>query len=166
MRSLSLSPSSLAKALTFNTIGGGLAAATALRLRDQGHVVQPSALLLNIPWLARPPKEEANITSWNSVKFDRIWSVAGSTRPILELTSSSRSLANAQFAAESFFPSDTVDLDKYAFAADHPSLHGLPPTIISVSELDILRDSGVEWAMRIMRDSENGAELHVTLLLN
>jgi acetyl esterase/lipase len=79
------------------------------------------------------------------------------------LTPSRRSLANAQFAAEAFFPANTVDLHKYAFAADHPSLHDLPPTIVSVSELDILRDSGIHWATRVMRDSEKGAELHVRL---
>ncbi|ORY90729.1 alpha/beta hydrolase fold-domain-containing protein [Leucosporidium creatinivorum] len=141
-RHLGVAPSRLA--LGGTSAGGGLAASIALQLRDRGHALQPSALVLNIPWLARPPREEASKTSWSSVKFDRIWS-----------------LANAQFAAEAYFPSKTADLDKYAFAADHPSLHGLPPTIVSVSELDVLRDSAIEWATRVMRDSEKGAELHV-----
>ena len=59
--------------------GGGLAASAALRLRDTASSVQPVALILNIPWLAKAPLDEKPIPgedSWTSVKFDRIWCVA------------------------------------------------------------------------------------------
>ncbi|KAL8292236.1 hypothetical protein RQP46_001702 [Phenoliferia psychrophenolica] len=127
--------------------GGGLASTVALRLRDGKHPVQPTCMVLNIPWVAPAPldgKPVPGCPSWTEVKFDKIWS-----------------LANGTYATDIFLPAGTPNPDKYAFAADHPSLHDLPKTIVCVAELDILRDSGINFAQRIMAESKNGAELHV-----
>lgn len=124
--------------------GGGLAATVAIQLRDLKHPVQPSAVALNIPWLASPPTTDEGKSSWHTIKFDKIWS-----------------LANCRYASGAFFPPGTDDPKKYAFPYDHPSLHDLPPTIVSVAELDILRDSGIEYAQRLLAESANGADLHV-----
>jgi hypothetical protein len=76
-----------------------------------------------------------------------------------------RSLKNCQYAYEAGYQSGYADKASdpkgHAFAVNAPSLADLPPCQVSVSEHDVLRDSGIAFAQRLFSESKAGAELHV-----
>lgn len=120
--------------------GGGLAATTALRIRDFGG---PSlyGLFLNCPML------DDRMTSFSSRQFDEtvLW-----TAPMNEFGWAS--------LLGDRYQSDAVT--SYEAAGRAPSLAGLPPTFIEVGSADIFRDEDVDFATRMW--SEGGdVELHV-----
>jgi len=137
-----------------------------LKLRDSDAKEQPCGLVLDIPSLAKPPANDAptkDVLSWYNVRFNKPWYVIH--YPYLAHFHSrnpSRSPESCLYGSSVYFPPGTPDSNAHAFAANHPSLHDLPPTLVSAAEHDIVRDSAINFAMRVMNESKNGAELHVS----
>ncbi|PUE10840.1 hypothetical protein B9Z51_00340 [Limnohabitans sp. T6-5] len=105
--------------LAGDSAGGGLALATALALRDQGHAL-PAALLLLAPWVdltttASPPVPKGEVML---------------------------SISWAQTCAASYLCGD--DVNKALASPLHQPLHGLPPTLIQVGTDDMLCPQALE----------------------
>ena len=120
--------------------GGGLAAATALRVRDQGGPAL-AGLMLCCPML------DDRMTSCSSDQFDDavLW-----TRASNEF--GWRSLLGDRFGT------DGVTI--YDVPGRATDLSGLPPALIDVGSADLFRDEDVAFASRIWA-SGGDAELHV-----
>lgn len=120
--------------------GGGLAATTALRVRDHGG---PSlyGLFLNCPML------DDRMTTTSAHQFDEtvLW-----TQPMNVLGWTS--------LLGDRYQSDAVT--SYEAAGRATSLAGLPPTFIEVGSADIFRDEDVDFAGRMWADGGD-VELHV-----
>ena len=120
--------------------GGGLAAGTALRLRDSGgpHL---AGLILSSPML------DDRMTSVSSHQFpnDIVW-----TRPSNEF--GWRSLLGDR--------QGTDDVSIYEAPGRATDLSGLPPTIIDVGSVDLFRDEDVAFASAIWA-AGGDAELHI-----
>ncbi|MCL4352216.1 MAG: alpha/beta hydrolase [Firmicutes bacterium] len=123
-----------------SSAGGGLAAATALMVRDYGgpHL---RLIMLNAPML-----DDRN-SSPSALNFADAptWSRADNLR-------------GWQAYLGNLWGSDTVM--PYAVPGRASNLHGLPPVFITVGNIDVFRDECVEFASRLMRDG-NDVELHV-----
>ena len=120
--------------------GGGLAAATALRNRDQGDV-NLTGLFLNCPML------DDRMTSPSSHQFDDtiLW-----TRSMNEF--GWQSLLGHRWR--------TDDVTAYDAPARAESLANLPPTFLEVGSADVFRDEDVDFAQR-MWAAGGDVELHV-----
>jgi acetyl esterase len=117
--------------------GGGLAAAVALRARDESG--PPIALqLLVYPTLdsrmASPSMDEFSDTpGWNSVFNRLMWR---------------------------YYLADRADSHPYAAPALATAFHGLAPAAVIAAEFDPLRDEAVEYALALLRAGVS-TELHV-----
>jgi acetyl esterase/lipase len=117
--------------------GGGLAAALALRARDEGVPVAFQQLIY--PML---DDREINVTS---VWEDPVW------RPV------SNRLGWSCYLGER---SGTDDVPAYAAPARATDLSGLPPTFICVGALDVFCDEDIDYARRLNHAGVD-VELHV-----
>lgn len=119
--------------------GGGLAAALALLVRDRGE----SNLCFQL--LVYPMLDDRNETpSSYDIVDARVWN------------------RQANITAWRYYLGDldTSSLPPYAVPARVQDLSGLPPTFISVGELDLFLDEDVEYACRLIRAGVP-TELHV-----
>ncbi|MEZ4864935.1 MAG: alpha/beta hydrolase [Caldilineaceae bacterium] len=116
-------------AVAGDSSGGGLAAVTALRCRDDGGPPLVAQLLL-CPLTAYPtpptPSGLAYATGYLLTRARLIWY-----------------LQHYVSAAEAAHP--------YAFPLAAPDLRDLPPALIITAQYDILRDEGERYAVRLLR---------------
>ncbi len=106
--------------------GGALAAGLALRIRDQGGSLLYQAL--DTPVL----DDRAETPSATDYVDTPVWN-----RP------------NVQASWRSYLGAAETDTPAYAAPARSEDLSGLPPTYITVSQNDPLRDEGIEYARRL-----------------
>ncbi|MEQ8843060.1 MAG: alpha/beta hydrolase [Acidimicrobiales bacterium] len=128
-------------AVSGQSAGGGLAAATALLARDRGG---PDLCfqLLDIPELddrlATPSMQQFTDTPlWNRPNAIRSWS---------------------WYLGDDEAPGSD-DVSYYAAPARCENLHGLPPAFVAVMEFDPLRDEGLVYAMRLL-EAGVSTEIH------
>lgn len=119
--------------------GGGLAAALALRIRDDG-LPRPLFQFLSIPML------DDRMTTPSAMAF-------------VDTPNWNRSLGERAWRAY-LGPLAGSDVPSYAAPARAVDLSGLPPAYVSVAEFDPLRDEGINYAERL-RDAGVAAELHL-----
>lgn len=109
--------------------GGGLAAAMALHRRDHGG--PPVARLV----LASPALDDRlTTTSAHAVTDPRLWN---------------RRVARLAWDAYLAEIDPTGPLGCYAAPARAANLHGLPPTVVTVNDHDLLRDEGLAFGLRL-----------------
>ncbi|WP_055476476.1 alpha/beta hydrolase [Gordonia sp. HS-NH1] len=122
--------------------GGGLAAGTVLRARDEG-VIPVAFQLLEIPEL------DDRLTSVSMTDFvdTPLWH-----RP-------NAILSWKFYLGESYTGPEDPDVSIYAAPARATDLSGLPPTYLCTMELDPLRDEGIEYALNLLRAGVS-VELH------
>ena len=120
--------------------GGGLAATTALRVRDHGGPAL-YGLFLNCPML------DDRMTTVSAHQFDEtvLW-----TQPMNVFGWTS--LLGGRYQSDA--------VTAYEAAGRATSLEGLPPTFIEVGSADIFRDEDVDFASRMWADGGD-VELHV-----
>jgi acetyl esterase/lipase len=119
--------------------GGALAAATALRARDQ-HGPQVDLQMLLIPVI----DSRCDTPSMRDVADPRSWN-----------------LATAQAAYAMYLgPQFREESSPYAVPARATDLSNLPPCYMEVAEIDCLRDEAIEYARRLMQAGVR-TELHV-----
>lgn len=122
--------------------GGGLAAGTVLKARDEG-VVPVAFQLLEIPEL-----DDRLIThSMTNFLDTPMWH-----RP-------NAILSWQYYLGESYSGPDDTDVSIYAAPSRATDLSGLPPTYLCTMELDPLRDEGIEYALDLLRAGVS-VELH------
>ena len=120
--------------------GGGLAASVALLARDRGQL-RPCFQLLRYPMI-----DDRNTTQSSQAVTDlRVWNRSAN------LTGWGAYLGDA---------AGTDDVSPYAAAARATDLGGLPPTIVTVGELDLFLDEDIEYAQRLIAAGVS-TELHV-----
>jgi len=118
--------------------GGALAAGLALRLRDEGR--PPLAFqLLDIPVL----DDRALTQSARAYSDTLVWN-----------------RRNAELGWKAYLGENAGPVSIYAAPARAEDLHGLPPTFISVTQYDPLRDEGIEYARRLAHANIR-TELHL-----
>ena len=120
--------------------GGGLAAGTVLLARDRGGPAVGFQVLV-YPMLddrndTPSALEFEDIPSWSHRHNDGAW----------------RGLLGDR--------AGRLDVEPYAAPARATDLSGLPPALIQVGELDVLRDENIQYATRLMRAGV-ATELHV-----
>jgi acetyl esterase/lipase len=120
--------------------GGGLAAGTALRARDQ------QGPPLRFQYLAYPMLDDRDQTP-SSIEFSGIPS----------WNRERNRLAWQWFLGASY---GSGNVSAYAAPSRAAELAGLPPTFIQVGELDLFRDEDIEYAARLLRAGV-AAELQV-----
>lgn len=119
--------------------GGCLAAATALKARDEGGP-QPCFQLLLIPALDDRNETPSHLEFMDTRSWNRISGVA---------------------AWKMYLGNEVDDATlPYAAPARASSLHGLPPAYLEVAEADPLRDEAIAYASRLMQSGVT-TELHV-----
>lgn len=120
--------------------GGGLAAAVALRARDE------AGPALCYQHLIYPMLDDRQITpSSHAINDPRVWNRTSNT------------------AAWSVYLADLPDdaaVPAYAAPARATDLAGLPPAFIPVGEFDLFRDENIDYAQRLLQAGV-AAELHV-----
>lgn len=125
----------------------------------RGRLASSSTSPGSLPRLLSPNPPQLLTRRSSSTKYGRC------VTPILEDQRAelilSAQLANCTYAYNAWYPNRQPDPQGYAFAANAPSLAGLPPVQVNVSEYDILRDSSIAFAQRLFTENEAGAELHV-----
>ena len=122
--------------------GGGLAAGTVLKARDQG-IVPVAFQLLEIPEL---DDRLATVSMTNFVDTP-MWH-----RP--------NAILSWQFyLGESYSGPEDPNVSIYAAPARATDLTGLPPTYLCTMELDPLRDEGIDYAVRLLQAGVS-VELH------
>ncbi|MEV4623290.1 alpha/beta hydrolase [Asanoa sp. NPDC049573] len=121
--------------------GGGLAAATALRARDE------DGPALAYQMLVAPMLDDRGVTE-SSGAFDD---------PAMGWTASSNRYAWRAVLGDL---AGGPDVSPYAAPARATDLSGLPPTYVCVGELEVFRDECVDYAARLMRAGVP-TELHV-----
>ena len=120
--------------------GGGIAAATALMIRDEG-APMPLFQSLNYPMI-----DDRNETpSAREISGLGVWD-------------RENNLAAWKLILGDAFGS--TDVSPYAAPARAAAVDGLPPTCIIVGELDVFRDEDVSYATRLLQ-SGIATELHV-----
>ncbi|MEH6795474.1 MAG: alpha/beta hydrolase [Rhodococcus sp. (in: high G+C Gram-positive bacteria)] len=122
--------------------GGGLAAGTVLRARDEG-VVPVAFQLLEIPEL----DDRLNTVSMTAFVDTPMWH-----RP-------NAILSWQYYLGESYSGPDDPNVSIYAAPARATDLAGLPPTYVATMELDPLRDEGIDYAVRLLQAGVS-VELH------
>ncbi|GAA0273864.1 alpha/beta hydrolase [Actinomadura nitritigenes] len=120
--------------------GGGIAAATALLIRDRG-AVTPLFQLLQYPML-----DDRNTTD--------------SSRGITGIGIWDRATNLLAWQAILGDRAGTEDVTPYDAAARASDLAGLPPTFIGVGELDVFRDESLDYAARLRAHGVD-VELHL-----
>lgn len=120
--------------------GGGIAAATALLIRDRG-AAAPLFQLLMYPML-----DDRDTT--------------GSSREITDIGIWDRSTNVLAWRAVLGDRAGTDDVTPYAAASRATDLTGLPPAFIGVGELDVFRDEDLDYAARL-RAAGVPVELHL-----
>ncbi|WAL68706.1 alpha/beta hydrolase [Amycolatopsis cynarae] len=120
--------------------GGGIAAATALLIRDRG-AVTPLFQLLMYPML-----DDRNTTD--------------SSREITDIGIWDRATNLLAWQAILGDRVGTEDVTPYCAASRAADLAGLPPTFIGVGELDVFRDENLDYAARL-RTHGVPVELHL-----
>lgn len=112
-------------AVVGSSAGGNLAAATVLRARDVGGPAISFQLLIY-------PGLDDRLTSTSAREFTDV--------PVM-----------TRFAYQRVWGYYLVDgvADHYAAPARATDLHGLPPALVMVAEIDPLRDDGLEYAARL-----------------
>jgi len=125
-------------AICGQSAGGALAAGLALRMRDEGR--PPLAFqLLDIPVL-----DDRAVTESARVYTDTlVWN-----------------RRNAGLGWKAYLGTCIEPVSVYAAPARADNLHGLPPTFISVTQYDPLRDEGIEYARRLAQANVR-TELHL-----
>ena len=123
-----------------DSAGGGLAAAVALRNRDE-QIVTLSAQILIYPML-----DHRNIDP-NS----------GLTGPLITWTYADNALGWNAYLGHT---SDTAQASEYASPALARDLSGLPPTYIETGTMDIFMNEDIEYAQRLM-NAGVATEAHV-----
>lgn len=122
--------------------GGGLAAGTVLRARDEG-VVPVAFQLLEVPELD-----------------DRLSTVSMSTFIDTPLWNRPNAILSWKYYLGEFYSGPTdPDVSIYAAPSRATDLSGLPPTYLCTMELDPLRDEGIEYALRLLQAGVS-VELH------
>lgn len=122
--------------------GGGLAAGTVLKARDEG-VVPVAFQFLEIPEL---DDRLATVSMTNFVDTP-LWH-----RP-------NAILSWKYYLGGSYSGPEDPDVSIYAAPSRATDLTGLPPTYLSTMELDPLRDEGIEYALRLLQAGVS-VELH------
>jgi acetyl esterase/lipase len=122
--------------------GGGLAAGTALKARDEG-VVPVAFQFLEVPALD---------DRLETVSMTNFVDTPGWTRPKAILSWN-------YYLGESYSGPEDPDVSIYAAPSRATDLTGLPPTYLSAMELDPLRDEGIEYALRLLQAGVS-VELH------
>jgi len=118
--------------------GGALAAGLALRLRDEGRPAL-AFQLLDIPVL-----DDRALTQSARVYTDTlVWN-----------------RRNAELGWKAYLGENAGPVSIYAAPARAEDLRGLPPTFISVTQYDPLRDEGIEYARRLAQANVR-TELHL-----
>ncbi|WP_415971729.1 alpha/beta hydrolase fold domain-containing protein [Rhodococcus sp. 077-4] len=129
-------------ALGGQSAGGGLAAGTALKARDEG-VVPVAFQHLEIPEL----DDRLTTVSMTDFVDSPMWH-----RP-------NAILSWRYYLGESYSGPDDPDVSIYAAPARATDLAGLPPTYLCTMELDPLRDEGIDYALRLLHAGVS-VELH------
>nr|WP_314144784.1 alpha/beta hydrolase [uncultured Rhodococcus sp.] len=122
--------------------GGGLAAGTVLRARDEG-VVPVAFQLLEIPEL----DDRLSTVSMTEFVDTPMWH-----RP-------NAILSWQYYLGESYSGPDDPNVSIYAAPSRATDLAGLPPTYVATMELDPLRDEGIDYAVRLLQAGVS-VELH------
>lgn len=122
--------------------GGGLAAGTVLKARDEG-VVPVAFQLLEVPAL------DDRLTTVSMTNFV--------DTPLWHRPNAIRSWKF--YLGESYSGPEDPDVCVYAAPARELDLTGLPPTYLTAMELDPLRDEGIEYALRLLQAGVS-VELH------
>ncbi|MEU2001696.1 alpha/beta hydrolase [Rhodococcus sp. NPDC019627] len=122
--------------------GGGLAAGTVLRARDEG-VVPVAFQLLDIPEL----DDRLTTASMTTFVDTPLWH-----RP-------NAILSWQYYLGTSYTGPEDPNVSIYAAPARATDLRGLPPTYLCTMELDPLRDEGIDYALGLLR-SGISVELH------
>ncbi|AWK74954.1 esterase [Rhodococcus oxybenzonivorans] len=122
--------------------GGGLAAGTVLRARDEG-VVPVAFQLLDIPEL----DDRLTTASMTTFIDTPLWH-----RP-------NAILSWQYYLGASYTGSEDPNVSIYAAPARATDLRGLPPTYLCTMELDPLRDEGIDYALGLLRAGIS-VELH------
>ncbi|MHA4853457.1 alpha/beta hydrolase [Rhodococcus sp. MSC1_016] len=122
--------------------GGGLAAGTVLRARDEG-VVPVAFQLLDIPEL----DDRLTTASMTTFVDTPLWH-----RP-------NAILSWQYYLGASYAGPEDPDVSIYAAPARATDLRGLPPTYLCTMELDPLRDEGIDYALGLLRAGIS-VELH------
>ena len=122
--------------------GGGLAAGTVLKARDEG-VVPVAFQLLEIPEL----DDRLTTVSMTNFVDTPLWN-----RP-------NAILSWQYYLGESYSGPEDPDVSIYAAPSRATDLRGLPPTYLCTMELDPLRDEGIEYALRLLQAGVS-VELH------
>jgi acetyl esterase/lipase len=120
--------------------GGGLAAALALRARDEGGPTLAGQILLF------PMIDDRFGDNPSSAIASRLWGAQMNS-----------------LGWRCYLGRDTSrepDLSPYAAAARAESLAGLPTSFVAVAGLDVLRDEGLDYARRLVADGVS-TELHL-----
>ncbi|MDT3445424.1 MULTISPECIES: alpha/beta hydrolase [unclassified Pseudofrankia] len=125
--------------LAGSSAGGGLAAATALRVRDQGGPGLAGLLLLS------PMLDDRMQTPSSHLTGDLLWSRTSNQ-------TGWRMLLGDRVGADG--------VSSYAAPGRATDLSGLPPTFIDVGSVDLFRDEDVAFASTIWA-SGGDAELHI-----
>ncbi|MGW5263161.1 alpha/beta hydrolase [Microbispora sp. NPDC004025] len=110
--------------------GGGIAAATALLIRDRG---EATPLFQS---LAYPMLDDRNETA--------------SSREIVDIGIWDRSTNLLAWQLILGDRAGTDDVSAYSAPARAGDLHGLPPTFIAVGDLDCFRDEDIDYALRLL----------------
>ncbi|QHE70100.1 alpha/beta hydrolase [Rhodococcus sp. WAY2] len=122
--------------------GGGLAAGTVLRARDEG-VVPVAFQLLDIPEL----DDRLTTASMTTFVDTPLWH-----RP-------NAILSWQYYLGTSYTGPEDPNVSIYAAPARATDLRGLPPTYLCTMELDPLRDEGIDYALGLLRAGIS-VELH------
>jgi len=107
--------------------GGYLAAATALMIRDQGGPALVFQLLL---W----PSMDFRLTTASWKDYDGYLISSEEFRIFPEI----------------YLPNEAEQSNPYAAPSLAPDLHGLPPALVITAECDPLRDGGEEYGQRLL----------------
>ena len=125
-----------------SSAGGGLAAGIALRARDEGGPAIAYQLLLS-------PALDDRCISWSASQLDDV--------PVLRR--STGMFAWQHYLGASYTGPNDPDVSPYAAPARTTDLSGLPPTYLAAMELDLVRDEGLLYAMRLL-EAGVSVELH------
>lgn len=126
-------------AVSGSSAGGGMAAALALRLRDEMPTVTLRFQLLHQPMLDRRSDTGSMREFVSTPFFDA---------------------DSARFAWRVYSGDDDVPDATYLSPAEATDLGGLPPALVACSEIDPLRDEAIDYARRLL-DAGVPTELHV-----
>lgn len=111
-----------------SSAGGGLAAGTVLRARDEGRVPIVFQCLLS-------PALDDRLATPSVARFGQ-----GRTGTLIW----------QYYLGDGYTGPDDADVSPYAAPARADDLTGLPPTYIAQMELDAVRDEGFEYALRLL----------------